>query len=157
MGRAAVRHRFPEACLAAVERAIRASEARHTGEICFAVEAALDTLPLVRGQSARDRAVEVFSHLRIWDTEHDNGVLIYLLLADRDVEIIADRGIAAHVGSGEWERICREMEHAFGQGRYGPGVIAGIDAVDRHLRAHFGVEGDCRENGNVVPDAPVIL
>ena len=99
--------------LAAIEQAIKQSEISHEGEVRFAVEAALNTLPLLRDQSARDRAVEVFSQLRVWDTEHNNGVLIYLLLADRDVEIIADRGINVKVGSEEWEKICREMEMLF--------------------------------------------
>src|SRR5581483_5705279 len=88
-----VRRKFPAASLAAIEAAIKHTEATHSGQICFAVEAALEIAPLLRGRSARERAVDVFSQLRVWDTEHNNGVLIYLLLADRDVEILADRGI----------------------------------------------------------------
>ncbi|MEP6879311.1 MAG: TPM domain-containing protein [Nitrosospira sp.] len=154
-GRLAVRRIFPISSLAAIEQAIKQSEISHEGEVRFAVEAALNTLPLLRDQSARDRAVEVFSQLRVWDTEHNNGVLIYLLLADRDVEIIADRGINVRVGSEEWERICREMETAFRQGRFESGVIAGISAVGSHLQKHFLRE---REGGeNELPDTPVIL
>jgi uncharacterized membrane protein len=154
-GRLAVRRIFPISSLAAIEQAIKQSEISHEGEVRFAVEAALNTLPLLRDQSARDRAVEVFSQLRVWDTEHNNGVLIYLLLADRDVEIIADRGINVRVGSEEWERICREMEIAFRQGRFESGVIAGISAVGRHLQKHFLTE---REGGeNELSDTPVIL
>ena len=154
-GRLAVRRIFPISSLAAIEQAIKQSEISHEGEVRFAVEAALNTLPLLRDQSARDRAVEVFSHLRVWDTEHNNGVLIYLLLADRDVEIIADRGINVRVGSEEWERICREMEIAFRQGRFESGVIAGISAVGSHLQKHFLTE---REGGeNELSDTPVIL
>jgi hypothetical protein len=93
-----VRRAFPQSSLDAIERAIQKTEATHEGQVRFAVEHALDLPPLLAGQSARERAVEVFSQLRVWDTEHDNGVLIYLLLADRDVEIVADRGIHAHVG-----------------------------------------------------------
>ena len=154
-GRLAVRRIFPISSLAAIEQAIKQSEISHEGEVRFAVEAALNTLPLLRDQSARDRAVEVFSQLRVWDTEHNNGVLIYLLLADRDVEIIADRGINVRVGSEEWERICREMEIAFRQGRFESGVIAGISAVGSHLQKHFLTE---RKGGeNELSDTPVIL
>src|SRR3954463_603482 len=105
-----VRRMFPRHALAAIERAIRAGEATHSGQVRFVVEGALDGAPLFRNQSARERALDIFSQLRIWDTAHNNGVLIYLLLADRDVEIVADRGIDAKVGSAGWENICREME-----------------------------------------------
>jgi len=154
-GRLAVRRVFPLSSLVAIEQAIKQSEINHEGEVRFAVEAALNTLPLLRDQSARDRAVEVFSRLRVWDTEHNNGVLIYLLLADRDVEIIADRGINIKVGNEEWERICREMETAFRQGRFEPGVIAGISAVGCHLQKHFLAEREGRENE--LSDTPIIL
>ena len=93
--RSRVRRIFPPKVLATIEQAIKAGEATHSGQIRFVVEGALDGAPLFRNQSARERALDVFSHLRIWDTAHNNGVLIYLLLADRDVEIVADRGIDA--------------------------------------------------------------
>src|SRR3954449_7410630 len=124
-----VRRIFPPRVLASIERAIKASEATHSGQIRFVVEGALDGAPLLRNQSARDRALDVFSHLRIWDTAHNNGVLIYLLLADRDVEILADRGVDAKVGAAEWENICREMEADFRTGNFERGVITGIEAV----------------------------
>ena len=110
-----VRRAFPRDTLVAIDKAIKASEVLHRGEIRFAVEGALQIEPLFRGQTGRERAIGVFSQLQIWDTEHNNGVLIYLLLADRDVEIVADRGIDAKVGPQEWERICRKMEAAFRQ------------------------------------------
>lgn len=151
----AVRRIFPATALTAIEQAIRKSEARHRGEILFAVEAALNTVSLLRGQPARERAIEVFSQLRMWDTEHNNGVLIYLLLADRDVEIIADRGIDARVGSKNWEKICSEMETAFHQGQFESGIIAGIQAIGNHLQEHFPAEPETRENA--LSDRPVIL
>ena len=154
-GHMAVRRIFPEAALMAIENAIEKSEASHRGEIRFAVEAALNTLPLLKDQSGRERAVEVFSHLRVWDTEHNNGVLVYLLLADRDVEIIADRGINARVRNEEWESICRKMEAAFAQGQFEAGVISGIEAIGAHLREHFPAEAAGGENE--LPDTPVIL
>jgi uncharacterized membrane protein YgcG len=153
-GHLAVKRAFPEAALIAIEKAIQASEMQHEGEIRFAVEPSLGTLSLLKGQTGRERAVEVFSDLRVWDTEQNNGVLIYLLLADRDVEIVADRGISARAGNDEWENICREMEGAFGQGQFEAGVIAGIGAIGHHLRKHFPA-GDGRENE--LPDSPVIL
>ena len=145
---------FPSDTLIAIDRAIKASEATHRGEIRFAVEGALHVEPLLRGQSARERAIDVFSQLRIWDTEHNNGVLIYLLFADRDVEIIADRGIDAKVGPREWGRICRKMEAAFRQGDFEGGVVGGIQEVTRHLAEHFPPIGDDR---NELPDKPVVL
>jgi uncharacterized membrane protein len=145
---------FPGDTLIAIERAIRESEAMHRGEIRFVVEGALEISPLLRGQSARERAIDVFSQLRVWDTEQNNGVLIYLLLADRDVEIVADRGIHARVGPPEWERICRKMEAAFRQADFEGGVVAGIQEVTRHLAEHFPPIDDGR---NELPDKPVVL
>jgi len=145
---------FPSDTLVAIDRAIKASEAAHAGEIRFAVEGALDGTLLFKGQSARERAIDVFSQLRIWDTEHNNGVLIYLLLADRDVEIVADRGIHAKVGLEEWEKICRTMETAFKQANYAGGVVGGIQAVTQHLIKHFPASG---AGQNELPDKPVVL
>jgi uncharacterized membrane protein len=118
------------------------------------VEGALDGAPLFRGQPARERALDVFSQLRIWDTEDNNGVLIYLLLADRDVEIVADRGIHARVGAAGWEAICNEMETDFRAGDFARGAIRGIDAVSRHLAAHFPKRGGGK---NELPDTPVVM
>jgi uncharacterized membrane protein len=138
----------------AIEHAIRESERRHRGQIRFAVEAALDTGRLLRGLSARDRAIEVFARLRVWDTEHNNGVLIYLLLADRDVEIVADRGIDAQVGQAGWERICRELEAAFRAGRFEEGAVTAIRAVGAQLTRHYPGPGT---RPNELPDSPVVL
>ena len=148
-----VRRAFPPAALDAIERAIRESEAAHHGEIRFAVEHALDLSQLLAGVSARDRSIEVFSQLRVWDTEHNNGVLIYLLFADRDVEIVADRGIHAKVGAG-WEDICRLMEQRFRRGEFEAGVIEGIHAVGTHLSQHFPSD---RQGSNELADRPVML
>lgn len=145
---------FPPQAMISIEQAITASESTHDGEIRFAVEDALESMPLFKGQSARERALDVFSQLRIWDTEHNNGVLIYVLLADRDVEIIADRGIHAKVGHREWEDICRKMETAFKQKDFEGGVVSGIQAVTQHLMKHFPASGASR---NELPDKPVML
>ncbi len=149
-----IRVTFPRATLAAIETAIRDAELTHNGEIRFALEAALQPLPLLQGVAARERALQVFSRLRVWDTEHNNGVLIYLLLADRDVEIVADRGIHTRTGADEWERICREMETHFRAGKFEAGVLAGIRAVSAHLARHYPRHG---KKINELPDSPVVL
>jgi uncharacterized membrane protein len=120
----------------------------------FVVEGALDGAPLLRNQPARERALDIFSQLRIWDTVHNNGVLIYLLLADHDFEIVADRGIDARVGNAGWEKICVEMETQFRAGNFEGGVIKGIEAVSRELATHFPPQGPGR---NELPDAPVVM
>jgi len=160
IGRHLLHHRwrerriFPPKTLAAIEAAIKAGEATHSGQVRFVVEGALDGAPLFRNQPARERALDIFSQLRIWDTAHNNGVLIYLLLADRDVEIVADRGIDAHVGTAGWEKICVEMEAEFRAGQFERGVIKGIEAVSRLLAVHFPPHGGGK---NELPDAPVVI
>jgi uncharacterized membrane protein len=149
-----VRRIFPPQVLATIEQAIKAGEATHSGQVRFVVEGALDGKPLFRDQPARERALDIFSQLRIWDTAHNNGVLIYLLLADRDVEIVADRGIDAKVGAAGWQKICAGMEEDFKAGNFSGGVIRGIQAVSQQLAAHFPkrVKGP-----NELPDAPVVM
>ena len=149
-----VRRAFPRSTLNKIEQAIKASETAHVGEIRFAVEGGLDGAPLFKGQSARDRAIDLFSQLRVWDTQHNSGVLIYLLLADRAVEIVADRGIHAKVDSQEWSTVCRQMEAAFGQANFEAGVVSGVQAVTQQLVKHFPADG---QDGNELPDMPVVL
>jgi uncharacterized membrane protein len=145
---------FPPATLARIEQAIKVGEATHAAQLRFVVEGALDGAPLFHNQPARERALDVFSQLRVWDTAQNNGVLIYLLLADRDVEIVADRGINAKVGTEGWERICKEMETEFRAGNFERGVIKGVEAVSHELAMHFPRTGG---GGNELPDAPVVL
>ncbi|RQQ49018.1 TPM domain-containing protein [Burkholderia stagnalis] len=145
---------FPRRSLRAIERAVHVSHDAHVGQVRFAVEGALHTNTLLKGTSARARAIDIFSQLRIWDTEHNNGVLIYLLLADRDVEIVADRGIHAKVDSGEWEAICRVMEADFRRGDYQLGVLRGIELVTELLRKHFPVS---RPPVDEFPSSPIVM
>jgi len=152
--RAHVRRAFPRSTLNAIEKAIKTSEAAHVGEIRFAVEGALDGAPLFHGHSARERAIELFSQLHVWDTQHNNGLLIYVLLADRAVEIVADRGINAKVGAKEWHKICQQMEAAFRQSNFEAGVLQGVQAVTQHLVAHFPAD---HSSSNELPDQPVVL
>jgi hypothetical protein len=149
-----VRQVFPARALQAIEAAIRESETTHSGELRFAIEASLDNPSLWQGKTSKERAIEVFSELRVWDTERNNGVLIYLLLADRQVEIIADRGIHRDVGQAGWEAICREMEQAFRQGRFEEGALAGIRAVAGHLVRYYPAGS---VNPNELSDQPVVL
>ena len=145
---------FPPEVLTTIERSIKAGEATHSGQVRFVVEGALDGKALFRDQPARERALDLFSQLRIWDTAHNNGVLIYLLLADRQVEIIADRGIDAKVGREGWEKICEAMENDFKAGNFAGGVVRGIEAVSKQLAAHFPKHGGGK---NELPDAPVVM
>lgn len=151
-----VRRAFPPSTLTAIENAIKHAEAGHNAELRFVVEGSLDPHALLHGQSPRQRAIDVFSLLRVWDTEHNNGVLIHVLLADHSVEIVADRGVHARVGEGEWARICRAMEAAFGKGTFEQGALLGIEAVGRCLVAQFPDSGHKPAHGEL-PDAPVIL
>jgi uncharacterized membrane protein len=149
-----IKRAFPPAAMQAIEQAIARGENAHSGEVRFAVEAALDTPALLAGQSARERALEVFSALRVWDTADNNGVLIYLLLADRDIEIVADRGVSAKVGAAEWETICRAMEAGLARGEHGHAVVQGIEAASRLLARHFPRGASDR---NELPDGPAVV
>jgi uncharacterized membrane protein len=149
-----VRRVFPPAALAQIEQAIAVGEKRHRGQVCFAVEGALPPLRVLRKLTPRERALEVFGLLRVWDTEENAGVLVYLLLADRDVEIVADRGIDRSVDATAWQSICARMETEFREARYADGVVRGIGEVSALLAAHFPRSG---AHANELPDKPVIL
>ena len=146
---------FPTRSLKAIESAIAASETLHLGELRFVVESALETGQLWRAVSSRQRAIEVFSECRVWDTEYNSGVLIYLLLADRHVEIVADRGIHDKVGENVWADICRAMEERFRSGEFERGVLEGIAAITIQLKQHF--PAGHAENPNEIANAPIIL
>ena len=151
---AQVRRAFAPATLQAIEQAIHASEKLHSGEVRFAVEGALDSARIAAGQSARERAIEVFSQLRVWDTERNSGVLIYVLLADHAVEIVADRGIHAKAGTASWDAICKDMQAEFSKSAFHTGALGGIAAVASLMTAHFPPDG---ADVNELPNAPVLL
>ena len=150
-----VRRAFPSAALARIEATIADGEKRHRGQLRFAVEPALPVVRVWRGVTPRERALEAFGLMRIWDTGENCGVLVYLLLADRDVEIVADRGIHGHVGSEAWESVCRTMEAAFRDGLYAEGVEAGLAEINALLALHYPRGAGAR--GNELPDRPVVL
>ena len=149
-----VRRAFPQSALKHIEAAIKASEKHHRGEIRFAVEGPLEFFEVARGVTPRERALEVFSELRVWDTEENSGVLIYLQLVDHDIEIVADRGIAARIEQAQWEAICQRMEEAFRARRYEAGVLTGVEEVSARLAHHFPASGP---NPDELPDQPVVL
>jgi len=152
---ASVRRLFPQATLDAIHHAIAAGEKRHRGEVCFAIEQTMPWRDLARGRSARERAQDVFAQLRVWDTQHNSGVLIYLLVAEHAMEIVADRGIAARVDQAEWQGICDRMRERFAAGDYERGVIDGVNAVSDLLASHFPDDGSASRNE--LGDAPVVL
>lgn len=145
--------KFPPATLQDVTAAVRAAEAGHDGQIRVVVEPTIALGHILRGVTPRQRAIEVFSQLRVWDTERNNGVLIYLCLADRQVEIVADRGINCLAGPAEWERICQQMETAFRAGDFKGGVLSGIASVGKLLSHHYGADMPLNE----LPDFPAVL
>jgi uncharacterized membrane protein len=153
-GHHAVKRAFPQAAMQAIEKAIGEEERRHGGQLRFAVEASLPLVDLVHGVRSRERALEWFGRLRVWDTEHNAGVLIYLLLADRRVELVADRGIHSKVGSAAWEAICGEMQQEFARGQFERGAVIGVRAISDLLAEHFPPSGEDR---NDLPDKPVVL
>lgn len=151
-----LRRALPAAALDRIAQAIHQAEAGHQGEIRFAIEAALPWSYLRRNAGPRERALMMFSKLRVWDTEHNNGVLLYVELADRAVEIVADRGIAAKVPRATWQRICHAARDHFRESRLEEGAIAAIEAIGAVLAEHFPLApGESR--GNELPDQPVLL
>lgn len=150
----ATRRRFNAEVLAQIEAAVQQVESRHAGEIRFAVETAFELPELWHEVTPRQRALQVFGQLGVWDTEANNGVLIYVLMADRDVEIVADRGIAARVSQAQWDAVCRAMEDAFRRGDFAAGSIAGVAGVGRLLQQHFPGRGGDRDE---LPNQPVLL
>lgn len=155
LARMSAERHFPAATLDAIQQAIAASEHRHLGEICFAVEGGLPLSEILAGRRPRDRAHAVFARLRVWNTEHNTGVLVYILLADHAIEIVADRGIAAKVGESEWSAICALMERDFTDGHYEKGALAGVAAITDILVRHFPSDG--KRNLDELPDRPVLL
>jgi uncharacterized membrane protein len=148
------RRKFSPHALKRIQDAIAAGERLHAGQVRFVVEGSLPLGQILRGLTPRERALELFGRLGVWDTEHNSGVLVYVLLADKDVEIVADRGINAKIGQETWQVVCRAMESAFREGRFEDGAIVGVNAISDLLAQHFprGSEGR-----NELPDEPLVL
>ncbi len=147
--------RFPAALLDEMAAAVAAGEQNHRGEICFAIESRLSPLAVLEGLNAPTRAQQVFTQLRVWDTECNSGVLFYVLMAERRIEIVADRGIAVKVTPGEWDAICAQMRECYARGAWRVGSLAGIAAANVLLQRHF--PGDGKPNPDELRDRPVLL
>jgi hypothetical protein len=154
MPKSALHRRFPSHALTAIEEAIEASERKHRAEIRVAIEVALDLRTILGLRSARERAFEVFTELGVWDTIERNGVLVYVLLAERDVEIVADSGFDDRVSNAEWQRVCTLIERDFAAGRWRDGVLNGIDAATVLLAREFPA---AERNRNEQPNRPAVL
>jgi uncharacterized membrane protein len=148
---------FPRASLDAIERAVQRAERTHVGEIRFVIETSLSPRHILQQTTPHARARELFAHLRVWDTESNNGVLIYVQIADRHVEIVADRGLTNRVSDAEWDAVCRLMEEHFRAGRFQQGAIAGVDAVGNLLARHFPAGERKTNQENQLPDRPTLL
>jgi uncharacterized membrane protein YgcG len=151
-----VRRVLPAEALDRLTRRVTASEQRHTGQVRICIEAGLPWSYLRRDAPARERAITLFGKLRVWDTEHNNGVLVYLLLAEHAIEIVADRGIDARVGGEAWASTAQRMGVAFKEGRYEDGVTLALEEVSALLVEHFP-RAKGQVDRNELPDAPVVL
>jgi uncharacterized membrane protein len=150
-----LRRRFPARVLDEIAVAIAAGERTHKGEVRLAVESRLGPWAVLHGLDAPARARQAFVHLRVWDTEHNNGVLIYVLMAEHRIEVVADRGIAARVGNAEWAAVCARMRDRFARGEWREGALQGVADVHGLLHRHF--PGDGGERLDELPDQPVLL
>jgi uncharacterized membrane protein len=149
------RRAIPTEMVERLMRRVAASEQRHSGEVRICIEASLPSSYIWRSASARERAVMMFSKLRVWDTAHNNGVLIYLMLAEHAIEIVADRGLNEKVSPAQWQAIAQTMSSAFKTKRYEDGLTQALEEVSALLVAHFPVAlGGTRRNE--LPDAPVL-
>ncbi len=156
-----VRTHFEAACMERIQAAIGESELTHRAEICFAVERALSLADLVARIDSRTRAATVFSQLRVWDTAANNGVLIYVLLAEHAIEILPDRDAKARIAADEWQRVCSLIAQGFAAGRHADAIIAGVEALTPLLARHYpldgGAGGDRATDQDELPNMPRIL
>ncbi|HXD39023.1 MAG TPA: TPM domain-containing protein [Ramlibacter sp.] len=149
------RKAIPPDVAARLARSVAASEQRHSGEVRIYVEASLPMSYLWRDAAPRERAIAMFGKLRVWDTEHNNGVLIYLLLAERAIEIVADRGLSSKVAAQDWQAMVDRMSSAFRAGRFEDGLTRAVDEVSALLAVHFPLGSD-EANPNELPDEPML-
>lgn len=151
---AAGRRAFPPSTLKAIEQTIAEGETRHRAEVRMIVEPALDMHAVLRHVSSRERARELFAHYRIWDTEENCGVLVYVNLADHKVEIVADRGVGRTIPASDWHAICRTMTHGFARSAYHDSIITALDQLNGLLQTHYPGDGS---RANELADKPLVL
>jgi uncharacterized membrane protein len=154
---ATLRRALPPEALARIGERVTASERRHSGQIRVCIEAGLPWSYIRRGAPPRQRAITLFGKLRVWDTAQNNGVLIYLLLAEHAIEIVADRGIDLHVDAADWAAMTKRMAQAFREGRFEDGLTQALEEVSALLVEHFPAEPGMPARRNELPDAPVVL
>jgi len=154
--RAEIARALPPDLLERLTSRVAASERRHSGEVRICVEAGLPNSYIWRNATARERAVTMFGKLRVWDTEHNNGVLIYLLLVEHAIEVVADRGIARKVSKQEWAAMTQRMGRAFREGRFEDGLTQALAEVSALLVEHFPLAPG-EADSNELPDAPVVI
>jgi uncharacterized membrane protein len=147
---------YPKASLQRIAAAIAQGETRHRGQVCFAVDSALPIGALLADHDARSCAHEAFARLRVWDTAANNGVLIYLLVADHRIEIVADRGLDGRVAPSQWAAVCRKIEQGLRTGEAEAAALTGVEMVSALLAEHFPRTG-ADEAHNELPDLPHIL
>jgi uncharacterized membrane protein len=151
-----VRRALPPDALQRLGARVAASERRHSGEVRICIEAGLPWSYIRRGAAARERAINMFGKLRVWDTADNNGVLIYLLMAEHAIEIVADRGIDAHVSAEEWAAMAKRMSAAFREGRFEDGITQALEEVSALLVAHFPLAEGAPDR-NELPNEPVVM
>jgi len=144
---------LPASVVLSLAQQVAASEQRHSGEIRIHIEAGLPWRSVWHGATARERAVALFGTLRVWDTEDNNGVLIYLLMADNAIELVADRGLMREVPQVTWEALVTRMGQAFQVGQFEQGLRQAVDEVSALLEQHFPLAPG-QHNPNELPDAP---
>ncbi|WP_255989155.1 TPM domain-containing protein [Chitinolyticbacter albus] len=146
---------FNAAAMARLEAAIAAAETGHRGELRLVIERRLPLAGALRAQPVRDRAVQWFSDLHVWDTEHNTGVLLYLLLSERRLELVADRGIAAAVPDARWQAICADLIGALAAGHYVDGISHTIEQLGALMAAHHPLDAQA-PNRDELPNQPVV-
>ncbi len=150
-----VRQAFPAVTLAAIQQAVVDGERRHRGEVCFAVEGGLPWQSICRRHTPRDRAMEVFGQLKVWDTRENTGMLIYVLLSERAIEIVADRGISAQIDDDVWKAVCQRLRDRFVAGEFEQGALAAINEIGSALSEYF--PADQNDNPDELPNSAVLL
>ena len=151
---ATARQAFPAAALKAIEAAIADGEAIHRAEVRLIVEAALTPGMAYQGVTNRERARELFAQYGVWDTEDNCGVLIYINLAEHQVDIVADRHVGRRITPEQWQAICRTMTAGFAQGNYHDSTVQALGELNSLLQHHFPATG---ERGNQLPNEPILI
>ncbi|MGV8894326.1 MAG: TPM domain-containing protein [Burkholderiaceae bacterium] len=151
------RRAFPPATLKAIEATIAAGEVLHRAEVCLIIEPSLTLSEVLQKVSARERARELFALHKVWDTEENCGVLIYINLADHKVEIVTDRSVGRQVHASDWQAICHAMTYGFARGEFHDSVIAALQKINALLQQHYPAQDDSNQLGNQLDNRPVLL